>query len=48
MQNRPFLAVLRGGLHCNAGESEKPKNWTQYIREIKKKDVTICAFPRDV
>ncbi len=47
MQNRPFLAALRGALHCNAGESKRPKNWTQYIREIKE-DVTICAFPRDV
>jgi hypothetical protein len=48
MQNRPFLAALRGGLHRNAGESERPKNWTQYIRDIKEKDVTIGAFPRDV
>jgi hypothetical protein len=24
-----IFSALRGGLHCNAGESEKPKNWTQ-------------------
>ncbi len=42
----PPLLVLH--LSHDTGESERSKNWTQYIRKINEKDGTICALSRDV
>jgi hypothetical protein len=45
LQERAFLAALRGDLHCSVRESKRAENWTQYSRKIEEKDGTICAFP---